>query len=443
MSHSTTADIDPSSHLSLFPTLPAVIPPTTRLNFLKNWWQRSATSAGHAEARLLQRMVPRLPSLPAYQPLKGRSVQVPVGDAGYVNTFILTPLLNSTSITSPLVWDYNTTWDHTDKNNVAAHGKNTQNLVICHGYGAGLGFFYKNFFALGQVPGWNLYAIDWLGMGRSSRPKWTITKKSKQTWDDIVEEVETHFVQSLEEWRKSVGLEKMTLMGHSLGGYFATCYSLKYPERVEKLILVSPAGVSEPPKDLISQEPPDKTPQELLENEAEELGASMQAEAAESAGQQPPTTTRPTRRIPSWARYLWDHNITPMSIVRMIGPFGASLVNTYTSRRFAHLTTEEQHDLYDYIYQITSSTGSGEYALAAILSPGAYARKPLFHRLAKLKVPAVFIYGTQDWMDYQAAEEASKKMQVSTKVIRTPGGHHMYIDDPEAFNRVMVEEMKS
>lgn len=84
------------------------------------------------------------------------------------------------------------------------------------------------------------------------------------------------------------------------------------------------AGIAEPPKDLISQEPADKSPQELLENEAKELGATMQAEAAESVGQQlPPTTARPTRRIPSWARYLWDHNVTPMSIVRMVGPFGA------------------------------------------------------------------------------------------------------------------------
>lgn len=47
-----------------------------------------------------------------------------------------------------------------------------------------------------------------------------------------------------------------------------------------------------------------------------------------------------------------------------------------------------------------------------------------------------------DWMDYKAAEEASKKMKVPTKVIRTPGGHHMYIDDPEEFNRVVVDEMK-
>ncbi|CAO3617080.1 unnamed protein product [Cunninghamella blakesleeana] len=422
--------------------MPSVIPPTSRLNFIKNWWQRSQITSLYAEGRLLQRMIPQ-ENHPheKYRPLIARTINVPINHGAHIiNTFTLSPLSkhhyeddnNNNNIKSqPLVWDANTTVD-SSQNQHFKEEKTEKNLVIMHGYGAGLGFFYKNLYALGQVPGWKVYAADWLGMGRSSRPKWTITKNSKQSWDDIVEEVEDHFVESLESWRKSVGLEKMTLFGHSLGGYFASCYSLKYPERVEKLILVSPAGIAEPPKDLI-QEPPNKTPQELLENEAQEIGDAMQAQAVSA----------PRRKIPGWASYLWDRNISVMSIVRMTGPYGASLVNKYTSRRFAHLTTEEQHDLYDYIYHITSSTGSGEYALAGILAPGAYARKPLLHRLSKLKMPTTFIYGEEDWMDYKAAEQAQKGMSVPTKVIRIPyGGHHMYIDSPDEFNNVLIKILK-
>lgn len=93
-------------------------------------------------------------------------------------------------------------------------------------------------------------------------------------------------------------------------------------------------------------------------------------------------------------------------------------------------------------YNITSSTGSGEFALAAILAPGAYARKPLFHRLSGLKMPTIFIYGEQDWMDYEAAEKAKKFMKVPVKVIRVPeGGHHMYLENPEFFNEVVRAEM--
>jgi cardiolipin-specific phospholipase len=42
---------------------------------------------------------------------------------------------------------------------------------------------------LSQVPGYRLFSIDWLGMGRSSRPKWTLSKRSCQTWDEIVDNV--------------------------------------------------------------------------------------------------------------------------------------------------------------------------------------------------------------------------------------------------------------
>jgi pimeloyl-ACP methyl ester carboxylesterase len=35
----------------------------------------------------------------------------------------------------------------------------------------------------------------------------------------------------------------MTLLGHSLGGYLGTVYALKYPDRVDRLILASPGTV--------------------------------------------------------------------------------------------------------------------------------------------------------------------------------------------------------
>src|ERR1700722_6522530 len=37
------------------PSLPAVIPPTSHLNFLRNWWHRSDKTSEIAESRLLGR----------------------------------------------------------------------------------------------------------------------------------------------------------------------------------------------------------------------------------------------------------------------------------------------------------------------------------------------------------------------------------------------------
>ncbi|MFX0076012.1 MAG: alpha/beta fold hydrolase [Candidatus Hermodarchaeota archaeon] len=50
------------------------------------------------------------------------------------------------------------------------------------------------------------------------------------------------FVQWLEELLTELELSKLNLMGYSYGGWQATLYALSYPERVNKLILLSPAA---------------------------------------------------------------------------------------------------------------------------------------------------------------------------------------------------------
>ena len=50
---------------------------------------------------------------------------------------------------------------------------------------------------------------------------------------------------AVEEWRKTVGINNFTLVGHSFGGYIAALYCEKYPGHVKRLVLLSPAGTTE------------------------------------------------------------------------------------------------------------------------------------------------------------------------------------------------------
>ncbi|KAI9736109.1 MAG: hypothetical protein M1818_006285 [Claussenomyces sp. TS43310] len=365
-----------------------------------------------------------------------------------------------------------------------------ENLVILHGYGAGLGFFYKNFEGLSRVRGWKLYALDMLGMGRSSRPPFKIRAKDHQ---GKISEAENWFIDSLEEWRAIRKIEKFTLLGHSMGGYMAVAYALKYPGHLKKIILASPVGIPEDPyavtADMPSEEPEESTlgNEFLQDQEATSISSQNNASTYSNAqnNKADNKSSAPKRPIPKWVSYLWDANISPFSIVRWTGPLGPRFVSGWSSRRFSHLPENEAQALHEYVYSLFRQSGSGEYALAYILAPGAFARSPLIRRIQGVGrqvipskssgdegvrqesrehgIPVVFMYGENDWMDVAggyAAEQKLKEEKEKTLKSATPeeremdhgsakviiiqkAGHHVYLDGPDQFNQVVREEMEA
>jgi cardiolipin-specific phospholipase len=214
--------------------------------------------------------------------------------------------------------------------------------VLLHGYGAGLGFFFRNFPALAKWAGsrgTDVYAVDWLGMGRSARVPFRI--KSKR--GDIpgrVQEAESFFVDSIEEWRTKMGLEKMTLIGHSLGAYFSVAYALRYPTRVHKLILLSPAGVPHDPNNL-------SMPSRELTDSGESVNPTdAPAEpASDSEIQHIRDEQKIFKKEESRSRklltYLWEEGWSPFQVVRSTLFWGPMLVGKV--RQFSLLRSSITH----------------------------------------------------------------------------------------------------
>ncbi|KAJ7499167.1 alpha/beta-hydrolase [Mycena latifolia] len=387
---------------------------------LRSWWATGEKTSAVAEERLFRR-------LPFFQKTLAPNDSPVVATSSRVDLNKPKHFLNTLSITST---------------KPAANAPPP--LVLLPGYGAGIGFFFANLMTLATWAGHrgtSVYAVDWLGMGRSARVPFVI-KSHRKDIPGRVQEAESFFVDSLEEWRAKMNLEQITLAGHSLGAYFSVVYALKYPNRVNKLILLSPAGVPRDPNSTTIPEreldPPPHSSSSTVEVSSQHKVDDIRAEQAAS---KPPQSR--TRRL---FMYLWEEGWSPFQVVRSTFFWGPMLIGKYSSRRFSGLTEEETRDLHDYILNITLAKGSGEYCISHILAPGAHARMPLVDRIAALKIPVTFVYGDHDWMDPEGGEQSVENLRKAgngqaRSYIVNNAGHHVYLDNPKAINDLMVREL--
>jgi len=297
-----------------------------------------------------------------------------------------------------------------------SNSKSKYPLVIVHGYMNGALYFYRNLMGLASYFD-TVISVDLLGYGLSSRPSFDRLK------DDSVETAEAFFVESLESWRSKNDIEKMTLAGHSMGGYLSVAYCEKYPERIDQLLLLSPAGV------------PEETPESIEQRRTRFMSS----------------TTR--RLVYGFFSSLWEGGYTPGMVMRTIPESqGRYLVEGYVRNRLPAIQDpEERAVLAEYMYTGSILPGSGEYGLGRLLSPGAIAKKPLLRRIPKLDVRKVsFLYGVRDWMDVDGGlgvqaicrEEATSGSTSSVPEINVyqvkDAGHLLMLENTKGFNAAVV-----
>ena len=272
----------------------------------------------------------------------------------------------------------------------------------------------------------------------------------------------------------------------------SAAYTLRYPDRVAALALLSPAGLSGASS---PQLPPPPSPGPRASSNA--LGQQQL-----SAAQRRHWAVRVLTRA-------WDAGITPQAIVRGLGRWGEAWAGGALSRRFAlaaaahaqrrpppgpdgapaaaavgaaeaqgqdetegssggaaqpafgAASSGEGAVMARYLYQITAAPGSGEHALSRLLVfGGAHAREPISPRLVAAAAAAasssapfpasitVLYGGTHDWMpagpgfDLAAQLRGGGGGRVDALAGLTPhSGHHLHMESPVAVAQVLCARM--
>ncbi len=108
-------------------------------------------------------------------------------------------------------------------------GSGDQTIIFIHGLGSYLKAWQKNIEGLkGQ---YRCIAIDLPGYGKSSK----IAHSGKMTF----------YAEVVKALIDKLNLKNVVLAGHSMGGQIAMVAAINYPETIQKLILVDPAGFEE------------------------------------------------------------------------------------------------------------------------------------------------------------------------------------------------------
>ncbi len=105
-------------------------------------------------------------------------------------------------------------------------GEGETNVVLIHGLGASADIWMHNIHALSES--YTIYVPDLAGFGRSDIPAASFTP--------------VHYVQFMHDFLDALNIDRAVLIGQSLGGGVALQYTIRFPHKVEKLVLIDNAG---------------------------------------------------------------------------------------------------------------------------------------------------------------------------------------------------------
>nr|PZN58850.1 MAG: alpha/beta hydrolase [Chloroflexota bacterium] len=225
---------------------------------------------------------------------------------------------------------------------------------------------------------YRVYAPDLPGYGQSDRP-------------DVTYSLD-FYVGFLDGFYEALGLEKASLIGLSLGGGIALSFTLRYPERVDRLVVVGPYGIA-----------PQYSAHKLS--------------------------------------YLYIHSPLNELSYRIFG-LGRSLIRWSLSSGAIRNAERLTPELIDQVYAAAREPGAGKAFASFQRDEFRWngVRTYLMDRLPEIQTPTLIVNGEKDnLVPASAAEQAHRRIRNSRLHILAGCGHWAQRDNPEEFNRVVLE----
>ncbi|AHL75110.1 alpha/beta hydrolase [Stutzerimonas stutzeri] len=200
----------------------------------------------------------------------------------------------------------------------------------------------------------------------------------------------------------SLGVAKVDLIGHSTGGMLATRYGLIYPQATEKLILVNPIGLED----------------------WKALGV-------------------PWRSVDQWYELK----------------LSADGVRKYEQKTYYAGQWKPEYDRWvDMLAGLNKGPGHKRVAWNSALIYDMIFTQPVFYELPNLEMPTVLIIGDADTTaigsdiaspdikakigNYKVMGKQAAKLIPDARLVEFPGkGHAPQMEDPGAFNKVLLKEL--
>jgi len=256
--------------------------------------------------------------------------------------------------------------------------------LVCHGGGPGFSALYLSDLG-GLDRELELVLLDPRGTGGSDRPA------------DPRGYGISDYTADLEELREHLGLERMSLLGHSHGGVVAMNYAATYPDRVERLILASTL-----PRWATEQEASMTAAMEACADEPwyDDAKAALEDEQAGRFSTDEELRDLGLREFPFYFARFGDEEKAYLELIREDVPNADAL----------QLFNKEIFETFDLRPQLSSITA-----------------------------PTLVITGEEDFITGpQSAREIAAGIAGSETVILPGVGHFIFVEGPDAFRDAVL-----